>query len=154
MSIRPAEPADLAAIAALEESGFPPRERWSETAWAEELAVDNRIVLVAAEPDEPAYAVATVQHVGEVAELNRIVVDPARRGQGVAAALLTAGLTAAVELGCTELLLEVRHDNEPALRLYLGHDFVEIARRADYYGRGVDAVIMRRALVNELGEAS
>ncbi|OYO10245.1 ribosomal-protein-alanine N-acetyltransferase [Propionibacteriaceae bacterium ES.041] len=152
MTTRPAEPADLAAITALEESGFEAKERWSERAWAEELAADNRIVLVVG---DPVHAVATVQHVGEVAELNRIVVAPAARGRGVASALLSAGIAAATELDCTELLLEVRHDNEPALRLYRGHRFTEIARRAGYYGQGVDAVIMRRELdTAELEEAS
>lgn len=146
MNSRQAQAADLTAIAALEQSGFTARERWSEQAWAEELAADNRIVLV---DGDDVHAVITVQHVGEVAELNRIIVAPQSRGQGRAAALLTVGIAAVTELGCTELLLEVRHDNEAALRLYRGHGFAEIARRTGYYGRGVDAVIMRRALTED-----
>ncbi|OYO23952.1 ribosomal-protein-alanine N-acetyltransferase [Enemella dayhoffiae] len=139
---RPATETDLPRIHELE-AAFVERERWSRTAWADELAADNRIVLVAG---DPVSAVATVQHVGEVAELNRIVVDPAARRRGLASTLLEQGIAAAERLGCTELLLEVRHDNTTALGLYARHGFTEIARRADYYGRGVAAVILRRPL--------
>lgn len=138
--MRPATEADLAAILTLEAQGFPSKERWSEVSWAGEIAADNRVVLVDGEVD----GVVSVQHVGGVAELNRIVVG--RRRAGLGRALLTAGIAAAREVECEEMLLEVRHDNVPALALYVRFGFEEIARRADYYGNGVDAVIMRLEL--------
>lgn len=141
--VRPAEPTDLAAILALEEPGFEPRERWSRASWASELEADNRIVLVAGDPVE---AVASVQHVGGVAELNRIIVAAPARRAGVARDLLAAGIAAARGLECEEMLLEVRHDNAPALALYAAFGFGEIARRTNYYGGGVDAVVLRLEL--------
>ncbi|HHV21166.1 MAG TPA: GNAT family N-acetyltransferase [Propionibacterium sp.] len=135
--MRNAGPQDLDAILVLEETGFPPRERWSRASWAAELEADNRIVLIADG------GVASVQHVGGVAELNRIIVAPEARRTGCGRALLAAGIEAAREVEGEEMLLEVRHDNAPALALYRSFGFEEIARRAHYYGDGIDAVIMR-----------
>ncbi|WP_432559781.1 GNAT family N-acetyltransferase [Granulicoccus sp. GXG6511] len=142
--MRPAQPDDLNPILALEHSGFPPRERWSRASWASELEADNRIVLV--EGSDAVTGVASVQHVGGVAELNRIIVASDARGAGLGRALLVAGITAAREVECEEMLLEVRHDNAPALALYGANGFEEIARRTNYYGAGIDAVIMRLEL--------
>lgn len=143
MNPRRATPKDLPEILALEQGGFEPKERWSERSWAGELAADNRTVLVAG---EPVAGVITVQQAGAVAELNRIVVAPAYRRTGLGHALLTAGIATAVAAEAEEMLLEVRHDNAGALGLYARHGFVEIARRPDYYGSGVDAVILRMDL--------
>lgn len=140
MRVRRAEDPDLDIIFALEEQGFEARERWSRASWASELAADNRIVLVA-EGDAGIDGVITVQQVGGVAELNRIVVAAAGRRTGLGKTLLAAGIAAAEE--AEEMLLEVRHDNAPAMALYAAFGFEEIARRNNYYGNGVDAVVMR-----------
>lgn len=140
--MRPARATDLDAILALEESGFGPRERWSRGSWAGELEADNRRVLVVGDVT----GVTSVQHVGGVAELNRIIVARGARGGGLGRDLLGAAIAAAREVECEEMLLEVRHDNAPALALYGAFGFVEIARRTNYYGGGIDAVIMRLEL--------
>lgn len=140
--MRPAELADLDAILALEEAGFSDRERWSRASWTSEIEADNRIVLVTTD----LHGVVSVQHIGGVAEINRIVVAPEARRAGLGRALLAAGIVAGEQQECEEMLLEVRHDNIPALALYASFGFVEIARRQNYYGAGVDAVILRREL--------
>lgn len=149
MSVRPATPDDLPEILALERQGFAPKERWSERSWAAELAADNLSVLAAG---DPVAGVIAVQRVGGVAELNRIVVDPAYRRKGLGTALVSAGMAIAVAAEAEEMLLEVRHDNTAARALYAAHGFIEIARRADYYGAGVDAVILRVDLEEENGD--
>lgn len=143
--VRPAAETDVAGVMELESAGFPAKEQWSESAWASEIAADNRVVLVAEEDDRLA-GVITVQHVGGVADLNRVVVAPDQRGRGLGRRLCEAGLAAAEAEQCDEMLLEVRHDNTPALDLYRSLGFTEIARRSGYYGAGVDAVILRREL--------
>lgn len=147
--MRTARTADLALILDLETSGFPTTARWSPTSWAGELEADNRIVLVAEGAHGRLDGVASIQHVGGVTELNRIIVAPTARGRGVGRELLQAGIAAARDVAGEEMLLEVRHDNTPALALYARGGFVEIARRAGYYGTGVDAVIMRLGLDDE-----
>ena len=44
------------------------------------------------------------------------------------------------------MLLEVRHDNEPAVALYAAEGFLEITRRRGYYAAGLDAIVMRREI--------
>lgn len=146
--LRPATLADVAAVTVLEAS-FAPKERWSEAAWASEIEADNRRVLVAAS-DEAVLGVISVQIVGGVADLNRIVVAPNHRRSGLGADLLAAGIAAADADEADEMLLEVRHDNTAALALYERAGFVEIARRANYYRQGADAVVLRLDLDPEL----
>lgn len=59
-----------------------------------------------------------------IMNIHDIAVDPARRGQGVAQALLSAIEIQAVELGCCRISLEVRADNARARRLYDRRGFV------------------------------
>jgi ribosomal-protein-alanine N-acetyltransferase len=95
------------------------------------------------------YAVASV--VADIAELQRIGVDPDHRRAGVARALLDEVRTAARDLGADRLLLEVREDNAPALSFYAGRGFVEIDRRRRYYRDGATAIVMRLPLMTGCG---
>jgi len=52
------------------------------------------------------------------ADLERVAVDPAQQGHGVGRALLTELIVTAVDAGVEILTLDVRGDNERALRLY------------------------------------
>lgn len=139
--LRPAGIRDVNGVTALEET-FEAKERWSESAWASEIEAGNRRVTVAV-AGERVVGVVAVQIIGGVADLNRIIVVPDAREQGLGARLLAAGIEAADAERADEMLLEVRHDNQPALALYRRAGFIEIARRAGYYGAGVDAVVLR-----------
>ncbi|QLQ16535.1 MAG: GNAT family N-acetyltransferase [Micropruina sp.] len=68
------------------------------------------------------------------------------RRRGVASGLVADGLAWATEQGARRMLLEVEHTNVPALALYAGVGFAEIARRADYYAPGAHAIVMAREL--------
>jgi ribosomal-protein-alanine N-acetyltransferase len=48
--------------------------------------------------------------------------------------------------GATEVILEVDTKNENAIRLYNFARYEEISTRANYYGLGIDALIMRKEL--------
>lgn len=95
------------------------------------------------------YAVASV--VADIAELQRIGVDPDHRRGGVARLLLDAVRAAARAGGADRLLLEVREDNEPAIAFYADRGFVEIDRRRHYYRDGATAIVMRLPLVTGCG---
>ena len=147
MIIGRASAGDLAAIMTLEacfEHG-----RWSERAWAEELASPHGRVLVARDAEGRLAGVATFRCVAGAADLNRIVVAPGRRGEGIGRRLLSAGLDWADAAGAEQVMLEVEAGNEPALALYARTGFVTLARRRDYYGTGRDALVM--ALTREGG---
>ena len=121
-------------------------------AWSQALireGVERRLPtttwLVAADgADISGYAVYAV--VDDVAELQRIGVDPARRRLGIAAGLLHDVRVRSRAAGATRLLIEVREDNDGALTLYRGAGFEEIARRPKYYRDGSTAIVMEVAL--------
>lgn len=146
MIITHARPDDLAGILELEKVGFDAGEQWSETAWAEELAGADRYVLARLDREARIVGVATFRCVGDLADLNRVIVRPDVRGQGIGASLVRAGLDWASAVGARRMLLEVHPDNAPAVALYRGLGFAAIATRRDYYGPGLDALVMERPL--------
>lgn len=136
MTVRPAVPADLAAIMALETAAF--TGGWSERSWADE--VRNHHVLVA--DDDRVVGVVALSAVAGTAEVLRVIVDESVRCTGYARALLRHGLAWA-ETVAGQVFLEVSASNLAAIRLYESEGFQLLDRRADYYGVGDDALIYR-----------
>lgn len=84
---------------------------------------------------------------GSTADVMTIAVTPEARGTGLGRRLLDHLVTAATHAGAEALLLEVRADNDPALRLYERAGFDRLTVRRRYYQPSdVDAVIMRKLL--------
>ena len=92
---------------------------------------------------------AGLYHAGGLtsADLLTIATVPAARGRGIASLMLAELVSTAREVGCPDVLLEVRQSNEAAQRLYTRHGFVPIGRRRRYYqAPPEDAVVMRLTL--------
>ncbi|MGO1974865.1 MAG: GNAT family N-acetyltransferase [Propionibacteriaceae bacterium] len=138
----PATLDDLPALIALEETGFPARERWSAESWRGELTGDGRTVFVVRTPAGIVGAV-TVRTVGPTADLYRVVVDPSVRRSGIGRQLVSVAVDAAERAGARKVVLEVRYDNEPAIALYQSLGFEQLGVRKDYYGTGIDALILK-----------
>jgi ribosomal-protein-alanine N-acetyltransferase len=87
---------------------------------------------------------------GGEAEILSVAVASARRGRGLARALLNLHLRRLAGLGTNAVFLEVDEDNEPARRLYQRAGFREVGRRPGYYQQGRDhaatALVLRRDL--------
>lgn len=158
MTVRPARPDDVPAVAALEADNLG-ADAWSAALVAE--GVDGRLPTVSYLVAEAAgevvgevvgHAVASV--VGDIAELQRIAVDPAHRRSGLATELLDAVVELARAAAADRLLLEVREDNAGALAFYAARGFVEVDRRRRYYRDGTTAVVMRRSLVRGCGASA
>ena len=132
---------DLAVIMALEGAGFPEAERWSERSWLGELLGDGRTVLIARA--HAPVGVITVQTVGELADLHRLVVAPGYRRRGVGTQLTTAAVRAVRHLGARAMILEVDYTNDPAIALYARVGFEQLTARENYYGPGQHALIMK-----------
>ena len=85
------------------------------------------------------------------AEILSVAVASARRGRGLARALLNHHLRRLAGLGVRAVFLEVDEDNEPARRLYRRAGFQRSAGRPGYYQHGHDhavtALVLRRDLV-------
>lgn len=152
MIIQHAREEHLDGILALERDGFSTGEQWSRNAWAEELAADDRLVLAHTAADGEVVGVANFGCVEDMADLHRVVVQRDVRGRGVATQLIRAGIEWAEALGASRMLLEVRTDNDPAVELYSRLGFDRISLRRDYYGPGLDAVVMLRPIAAQAGD--
>lgn len=143
--IRAATSADQRAITLIERTAFGDNA-WSAELVDNELTAPGRIVLVE-DREELLVGYASAAVIADVADLTRIAVRPLARRQGVARDLLGALLVRAAAEGAARMMLEVAATNEAALGLYRRTGFDEIARRRDYYARGIDAVVMELALI-------
>jgi ribosomal-protein-alanine N-acetyltransferase len=142
---------DLAAILDLENLVFEPHQRWGRTSWTSQLAGASMATIAGRIPQGPHAAAAlvgviTIRLLGDQADLDRLLVAGSARRRGLGHRLLAAGLHAAAARGATEMILEVRRDNRAAAALYDRAGFAVLGSRSDYYGRGSDATLMKRAL--------
>jgi ribosomal-protein-alanine N-acetyltransferase len=83
---------------------------------------------------------ACVPAAGE-AELLRMAVDPARRGEGWGRSLLEACQRDLANAGMVNLFLEVRAGNAAAIQLYRRCGWQRCGRRGGYYPDGEDALL-------------
>jgi ribosomal-protein-alanine N-acetyltransferase len=141
ISILPAHRNDLDAIMLLERSGFPAAEQWSERSWQGELLGEARTILIA-RAQRPV-GVISIQTVGELADLHRLVVDSRSRRRGIGTDLVRAGLQVVRRLRVREVILDVAFDNEPAIAFYQQLGFEQLRVRQDYYGPGQHALILK-----------
>ena len=76
-------------------------------------------------------------------QVNKVAIDPAQRGRGLGRLLMQRLLSLAAQARCHRATLEVRCGNAAARALYASLGFVETGRRADYYGPGEEAILLR-----------
>jgi len=147
-AIRPAAPADVPGIAALEQRAFA-TDRFNARQLRYLFTRARATALIAGDAAAPlGYAVALYRRGAASARLYTIAVAAAARGKGVATALVDAIATAARVRGCAALTLEVRADNSAAHQLYRKLGFVESGRLPGYYEDGAEALRMRLELAN------
>lgn len=133
--------ADLPAVVAIERRAFP--TPWSLAMFVLEISKPGGVCLCArGEGGElDGYLVCSRQD--RVWHVMNIAVDPARRRDGVATALLEELLRRVGE--DAPLTLEVRPSNAPAIALYERFGFFAAGRRPGYYAdNGEDALVMWR----------
>jgi len=133
--IRRATADDATSIAALDATLFG-TDAWSvEQVLAELTGAGRRAWLADSADDVDGYVITWDN--GDVVDLQRIGVHPARQRSGLASELLEAAL-----VGVDRMLLEVSEHNEAALAFYRQRGFVEIDRRPRYYRDGAAAIVM------------
>jgi ribosomal-protein-alanine N-acetyltransferase len=86
------------------------------------------------------YGLARKGHIVSVAVLQE------HRGSGLGAALCEEAITGMKQRGCSEVYLEVRVSNEPAVKLYTRLGFKTVATHRGYYRDGEDAYLMSRQI--------
>jgi len=95
-------------------------------------------------------AYAVMLHVLDESHLLNLSVAQPAQGVGIGGMLLRFLFEEARRCGASQMFLEVRPSNQPALALYRRHGFRSVGRRKDYYpvvgGGREDAIVMRRDL--------
>jgi ribosomal-protein-alanine N-acetyltransferase len=76
-------------------------------------------------------------------QINKIAIDATRRRRGTGRLLMNRLTRLARETRCHRVSLEVRTGNHSARALYRSLGFVEVGQRADYYGPGEAAILLR-----------
>ena len=118
---------------------------WSRDAVGQELDAPARTYLLAVDDADHTviHGYAGFWYDGDDAELMTIGVERDCQRQGVATRLLAALIDQARAQGARRMLLEVRVDNAPALRLYERYGFRRMGLRKRYYQpEGVNAYTM------------
>lgn len=99
----------------------------------EPLGAPHRIALVAEDPEAGVVGFAVVGVLPPQGELETIAVAAEDQRRGVARRLFTSMSEELRAAQVTEVMLEVRASNCPALAFYHAQGFVETGRRSRYY---------------------
>jgi len=123
-------------------------EAWTRGMYRDELLdTRHRWYVIALDDEKELLGWAGLHTLYETAQILTVGVIPEARRRGVGTELVRLLADEAKQRGATELLLEVRVDNEPAKALYEREGFVVLGRRKGYYDSGrVDAITMRKDL--------
>lgn len=134
---------DIEAVMALENVLFP-TDAWSKTAMESELASKHGYYLGLFEPELIGYAGLSTVPGSFSSDIQTIGVAESQRGKGLGRGLMERLISRAKLLGSEQILLEVRADNAPAIKLYKSLGFEQIDIRKRYYQPDdVDALILR-----------
>lgn len=144
MRLRPASPADIPALLALEERVFP-SDRLSRRQFFYHLRNPLAAMIVCANGGVILGYTLMLRR-GAAARLYSIAVDPAAQGRGIGSRLMKAVIKRARAESCTKIGLEVRARSPKVIALYEKHGFTRAAALPAYYGDGADGVRMVRHL--------
>ena len=152
LQLRPMTVNDTAAVAALEASAYEGSAHtpWTERMFYEELSQPGRSWWVAHDQGTVIGFAGGVL-AGADFEVEEVVVDAARRREGIARRLVARVAYDAQMLGAQTISLEVDEKNEPARALYGVLGLAEEGRRPGYYPAAAgepahDALILRAPL--------
>lgn len=140
---------DIPVVAAMEKEIFKD-DPWSIGQFKEEISNNEitRHYLVACDSDHHiiGWAGAMCASEGSDTDILTIAVDPDYRLRGIARHMLTSLIDWAYSKNSPKILLEVETKNLAAQALYISEGFDVISERKDYYGAGVDALVMSKVL--------
>ena len=145
--LRPMIDTDVDPVAEIE--SLAAAEPWTRSHFVDELCLPEEsrhwVVAAADRPTDRRHAVVGfggIMVVADEAHIMNVAVHPDVQGRGIGRLLVSRLLSAGVKRGARSATLEVRPDNDAALRLYRAIGFRRNGRRRRYYRDGSDAVIM------------
>lgn len=131
VSIRPAKAQDVPVLAAIEKSIFP--KPWSEKAFSDALSDPNAVFLVAADKEDRAVSYIGMYAAADEGEITNVATAEAYRRKGLSFRLLCEIKRIAAERKLSQLILETRKSNVPAITLYKKAGFTIVSERKGFY---------------------
>lgn len=128
--IRPMTEADLPVVIEMEKDLF--TDPWPLSVFQEDL-VSGYSYLFVAQMDNVIVAYAILWVGVEEGHLTNIAVGQKYQRKSIAKRLLSHILRFAADMGLTQVILEVRRSNTPAISLYESFGFVHLGVRKNYY---------------------
>jgi ribosomal-protein-alanine acetyltransferase len=148
--IRPARLQDLDALVAIENRSFD-IDRFSRRSLRYLLTKANAETFVYEEQGSVlAYAMLLFNTGTSLARLYSLAVDPELRGKGIGSELIEAAEASALGHDCSYLRLEVRRNNDTAIRLYEKRGYKRIGLLPDYYEDHMEALRYEKLLAPHL----
>jgi len=146
ITYRDANSMDIPVLVSLDKELFP-YSPWSSGQYREEISAPTRRFIVAVDEGLSVIGYAGVFAPGGAeADILTVGVISKYRGQGIARELM-AGITKwAIDQGSIAMMLEVKTDNVEAISLYESLGYAKLNVRKDYFGSGLDALVMRKEL--------
>ena len=146
ITYRDANSMDIPVLVYLDKELFP-YSPWSSGQYREEISAPTRRFIVAVDEGQSVIGYAGVFAPGGAeADILTVGVISKYRGQGIARELM-AGITKwAIDQGSIAMMLEVKTDNAAAIGLYESLGYSKLNIRKDYFGSGLDALVMRKEL--------
>jgi len=146
ITYRDAHSMDIPVLVSLDKELFP-YSPWSSGQYREEISAPTRRFIVAVDEALSIIGYAGVFAPGGAeADVLTVGVISQHRGQGIARALMARITKWAMEEGSIAMMLEVKTDNVEAIALYESLGYSKLNVRKDYFGSGLDALVMRKEL--------
>lgn len=146
INFRVATAFDLPVFVSLDKELFP-YSPWSTSQYKEEFSSPTRHFVVAVDEAQSIIGYAGVFAPGGAeADVLTVGVVPSHRGKGIARQLMALITEWAKAQGSTAMMLEVKVDNPEAIGLYESLGYSKLNVRKDYFGAGLDALVMRLEL--------
>jgi ribosomal-protein-alanine N-acetyltransferase len=150
VQVRPATPADLPVLQALERAA-PTAAHWNEADY-QQLFAAERVTIVIEEDHVQGFIVA--RNLGPEWEIENIVIASTTQRRGLGTRLVQELLEHAQSQGVQAVFLEVRESNRAARALYSKSGFVESGRRRCYYRNpDEDALVYKKLLPQTRGKS-
>ena len=146
ITYRQANAFDLTVFVSLDKELFP-YSPWSASQYKEEFSSPTRHFVVAVDEAQNIIGYAGVFAPGGAeADVLTVGVIPSQRGKGIARQLMALITNWAKQQGSIAMMLEVKVDNTEAIGLYESLGYATLNTRKDYFGAGLDAIVMRLEL--------
>ncbi len=141
-SVRPATPADIHPILALEREAAT-AAHWTQVEYERIFTAGQtpRLALVVADGGE-VLGFLVARTLGPDWELENVVTAPVARRRGLASQLILELLEVARQRGAESVHLEVRESNQQARALYRKLGFRESGRRRSYYSNPIEDALV------------